>query len=115
MTLSLPSAKNAIMRPSGGQSVYGNAAREQPPREGDEFGTKQWLERHACTKLVQFGDDGVIERVASDAAHGGAAMPLTRAQPPKKFDAVGEWHVEVDKNCMRTARLHGPHPAFRRA
>src|SRR5713101_3450210 len=102
------------MSPGWRKSVYGNAAREQPPREGHEFGTQQWLERHACTELVQFGGDAVIERGASDDGHWRAAMPLIRAQPPKKFDAVGEWHVEVEKNCIGTARLHGTHPAFRR-
>src|SRR6266851_10284805 len=102
------------MSPGWRKSVYGNAAREQPPREGHEFGPQQWLERHACTELAQFGGDGVIERVAGDDGHWRPAMPLIRAQPPKKFDAVGERHVEVDENCIRTARLHGTHPAFRR-
>src|ERR1700674_3854924 len=107
-------AKLLIARPWR-PSVYGSAAREQPAREVHELGIQQWLERHACTELVQFGGDGVIERVvASDDGHWRVAMPLIRAQPPKKFDAVGEWHPEVDKNCIRTARLHRTHPAFRR-
>src|ERR1700687_710352 len=99
----------------GHTSVYGSAAGEQPAREVHELGPQQWLERHACTELVQLGGDGIVERVvASDDGHWRVVMPLIRAQPPKKFDAVGGWHPEVDKNRIRTARLHGTHPAFRR-
>jgi hypothetical protein len=97
------------------KSMYGSAAREQPAREVHELVTQQWLERHSCTELVHFRGDCVIKRVvASDDGHWRVAMPLIRAQPSKKFDAVDEWHPEVDKNCIRTARLHGTHPAFRR-
>ena len=89
----------------GRKSVYGSAAREQPAREVHEFGTQQWLEHHSCTELVQFGGDGVIKKVvASDDGHWRVAMPLIRAQPAKKFEAVGEWHPEVDKNGIRTVR-----------
>jgi len=83
--------------------VYGSAAREQLAREV-HHAARTNLEGHVapswCVSVMT-----VSSRNRSDALV--CAIPAPHAVA-KKIDAVGDWHPEVDKNCIRTlASRHG--------